>query len=386
MRESLRRPLLFLITVGTGSLIIIADASIEVIVAGTVLAGFLALVATGALDLAELRPSRLRTALRERKDDSKHSEASELKAAGETVEKPSLIQRLAATEINLPGMLGTFVASIQDAIRHARAPESEKKRKIAKVDAMLDQAVGGAAGSQLVGSTSAKGSEAAVDPLASLADLDLASLDDLDLDGETSGSGTAFESEGISLLSEEEADAVADILKENLSDLSDLDLTPGSDPSDGAGGLSTPGEPAMALPPVAAGEARGFPAGDVQEMNALLGDDLSELEDVNLDEIEVEGEEHEEVVETQVQKAQEPVSNEKALLEELQEESEEDFDMVSFASGGVVEDDLITELKSEVKKKKFVEELSLVRELKGEKFNPKDHAAELEEILAAMKS
>ena len=102
--------------------------------------------------------------------------------------------------------------------------------------------------------------------------------------------------------------------------------------------------------------------------------------------IEVEGEEHEEVVETQVQKAQEPVSNEKALLEELQEESEEDFDMVSFASGGVVEDDLITELKSEVKKKKFVEDLSLVRELKGEKFNAKDLAAELEDILAAMKS
>ncbi|MDD3934221.1 MAG: hypothetical protein PHP55_10190, partial [Methanoculleus sp.] len=66
MRENLRRPLLFLITVGTGSLIILVDAPVEVIVAGTVLAGFLALIITGALDLADLKPSRLRRALRER--------------------------------------------------------------------------------------------------------------------------------------------------------------------------------------------------------------------------------------------------------------------------------------------------------------------------------
>ncbi|HOC84311.1 MAG TPA: hypothetical protein PKJ67_06860, partial [Methanoculleus sp.] len=66
MREGLRRALLFLITIGMGSLIILVDAPVEVILAGTVLAGFFALVITGALNLAELRPSRLRKALRER--------------------------------------------------------------------------------------------------------------------------------------------------------------------------------------------------------------------------------------------------------------------------------------------------------------------------------
>ncbi|MDD3934670.1 MAG: hypothetical protein PHP55_12490, partial [Methanoculleus sp.] len=61
-------------------------------------------------------------------------------------------------------------------------------------------------------------------------------------------------------------------------------------------------------------------------------------------------------------------------------------DMVSFASGGTVDDDLITAIKADTKKKKFVEDVSLIRELKGEKYGAKDLAAELEGILAAMRS
>jgi len=60
--------------------------------------------------------------------------------------------------------------------------------------------------------------------------------------------------------------------------------------------------------------------------------------------------------------------------------------MVSFASGGMVDDDLIAALKSDVKKKKFVEDISLVRELRGEKYSARELAGELEEILATLKS
>ena len=56
MKEGLRRALLFLITIGMGSLIILVDAPVEVILAGTVLAGFFALVITGALTGVRLRP------------------------------------------------------------------------------------------------------------------------------------------------------------------------------------------------------------------------------------------------------------------------------------------------------------------------------------------
>ncbi|WP_292393373.1 hypothetical protein [Methanoculleus sp. UBA303] len=348
MRENLRRPLLFLITVGTGSLIILVDAPVEVIVAGTVLAGFLALIITGALDLADLKPSRLRRALRER------PKAPETKKPDAAAKKPSLIRKLAPAGISLPGMLGTLTASIRETIAHARAPEGEKKNRIESIDAMLDQAVDGAAPGQPEAHTT--------DPLASLADLDLDSLADLDLDGDLPGPGTAFEPDQISPLSGEEADAVSEILKAHQSDLDGPDFT---------------GGPAATLPSIAAG-APGLPGGGGMPDMSALSEELSELDGLDLDDIEIEGEEEE-------VDAGEPGPGE-VTPEEPEEELEEDFDMVSFASGGTVDDDLITAIKADTKKKKFVEDVSLIRELKGEKYGAKDLAAELEGILAAMRS
>lgn len=329
MRESLRRPFLFLITVGAGSLIVLVDAPVEVILAGTVLAGFFALVVTGALDLAELRPSRLQRALRER------SKAAEAKKPDVPAKKPPFIRRLAPT-----GMLGTLAASVRETIAHVRAPKGEKKERIEKIDAMLDEAVDGAE-----------------DPLASLADLDLDSLADLDQNGGPPGPGTAIEPDRIS------ADAVSEILKAHRSDLDGIDIT---------SGIDLAGEPAATLPVMAA----GAPGGDgIPDMSAL-SEELSLLDNLDLGEIEIEGEEEE-------VRAEDPGTE---TPDEEAEEPEEEFDMVSFASGGTVDDDLITALKSDAKKKKFVEDISLVRDLKGEKFDAKSLAAELEEILAAMRS
>ena len=331
MRENLRRPFLFLITVGAGSLIVLVDAPVEVILAGTVLAGFFALVVTGALDLAELRPSRIQRALRER------SKAAEAKKPDVPAKEPPFIRRLAPA-----GMLGTLAASVRETIAHVRAPKGEKKGRIEEIDAMLDEAVDGAE-----------------DPLASLADLDLDSLADLDQNGGPPGPGTAIEPDRIS------ADAVSEILKAHRSDLDGIDIT---------SGIDLAGEPAATLPVMAA----GAPGGDgIPDMSAL-SEELSLLDNLDLDEIEIEGEEEEEVG------AKDPDPGEETL--EAAEEPEEEFDMVSFASGGTVDDDLITALKSDAKKKKFVEDISLVRDLKGEKFDAKSLAAELEEILAAMRS
>ncbi|MCK8517513.1 hypothetical protein [Methanoculleus sp. 7T] len=371
MKENVRRPLLFLITVGIGSLIIVVDAQVEVIVAGTVLAGFLALIVTGALNLADLKPSNLRSALRER------SESSKAAKSGTPTQKPSLIRRLASAEIDLshlPGMLATLMASVRETITHARAPEAEKKRAIEKLDAMLDQAVDGAVPDQSITPAPPKAGGVAVDPLASLGDLDLDSLEDLDLDGETSGPKTAFESDQISLLSEEEASAVSDILKAHQSELDDLDLA-------GAAGEEVPlTETGGALPSLAA-DTPGLPESEGMPDMSALSEELSALDDLDLDEIEIEGEEdEEEEVEADLPAADEDVP------EETVEEPEEDFDMVSFASGGTVDDDLIAALKSDVKKKKYVEDISLVRELKGQKFEAEGLATELEDILAMMKS
>jgi len=340
MREGLRRALLFLITIGMGSLIILADAPVEVILAGTVLAGFFALVITGALNLAELRPSRLRKALRERK------KPPEAKKPDIPAEKPPRIRG--------SGMLGTLAASVRETIAHARAPEVEKKGRIEKIDALLDEAVDGTAPKKPAAPAKAGGD--AVDPLASLADLDIDALAEIDQNGESPGPGTAIESDRIS------ADAVSEILKAHQNDLDGINLTPGIDLA---------GNPDATLPAIA-----GAPGGDGMPDLSALNEELSLLDDLDLDEIEVEGEEKEEI------RAEEP----EEAPEEEAEEPEEEFDMVSFASGGTVDDDLITSLKSDAKKKKFVEDVSLVRDLKGEKYDARSLALELEEILAAMRS
>ncbi|BBL67895.1 hypothetical protein [Methanoculleus chikugoensis] len=378
MRESLRRPLLFLITVGTGSVIIVFDAATEIIIAGTVLAGFLALVVTGALDLAELKPSRLRTALRERGKKKEQPDAPETVKPGAPAESPSSTSNRPFSGIDLSsirGMFGTFKASIMEAIAHARAPEDEKKSNIQKIDAMLDQAVEGAVPDQSITPAPPKAGGNSADPLASLADLDIDSLEGLDLDDEASA-GTVFDADQISLLSAEDAEAISDILKSHQDELDEFDLPTGIDLAGGAG------EPDGALPPVAM-DVPELPGDDGMPDMSALSEELSALDALDLDELdlgEIEGEEEDEGID-----AEEPIPEEE-IIEEIAEEPKEDFDMVSFASGGAVEDDLITALKADAKKKEYVEDISLVRELKGEKFPAKDLAAELEDILTAMRS
>ncbi|WP_231476688.1 hypothetical protein [Methanoculleus sp. MH98A] len=272
-------------------------------------------------------------------------------------------------------MLGTFKTSVLEAIAHVRAPEREKKSSIEKIDAMLDQTVEGTAPDPAITPAPPKAGGNADDPLASLADIDIDSLEGLDIDGEASGPGTMLEPDQISLLSAEDADAISDILKSHQSELEDLDIPAGIDLAGDAG------EPDAALPPVAA-DVPELPGDDGMPDMSALSDELSALDELDLDEIEIEGEEEEKEDEPDTE---EPIQDED-ILGEIEEETKEDFDMVSFASGGAVEDDLITALKADAKKKKFVEDISLVRELKGEKFHAKDLAADLEDVLTAMKS
>lgn len=358
MKESLRRPLLFLITVGTGIVIIAFDAAAEIIIAGTVLAGFLALVATGALDLTELRPSRLRAALREQKE--KKGAPPEAEKPDAPTESPSPAAKPPSSGVDISGMFGTLKTSIMEAIAHARASESEKKSSIEKIDAVLDQAVEGTVPD--ITPAPPKTGGGADDPLASLADLDIDSLDGLDIDGDTSGSGAIFDPDQISLLSAEDENTISNILKSHQNELDDFDLPSSID-------LAGDALPAADIPELP--DDGGMP-----DMSAL-SDELSMLDDLDLDEIEIEGEEEEEI------DVDEP-HLEEDVLEEV--EAKGDFDMVSFAAGGAIEDDLISSLKADSKKKKFVEDISLVRELKGEKYPAKDLAAELEDILAMMET
>jgi len=351
VRESLRRPLLFLITVGTGSLIIILDANPEVVVAVTVLAGFLALLVTGALNLSELKSSNLRAAFRGWRRKKKKPEAPNAVGA-----EPSP----AAKGGRFSGMLGTFTASIRETIAHARASDSKKKEGIEKIDNMLDRAVEGADAGSSPAAAPPRPGGSVTDPLASLADLDLDSIADLDLNEEGPDLGGSFSPEDVSLLSAEDMDAVSEILKTHQTEI--------EVPAGVSGG--------SVLPPIAA-EVPGIAGDEGIPDIGILRDELSALDDLDPAEIriEVEGEEEEE--------EEEPAPEEE--VPEV-EEKKEDFDIVSFASGGTVEDSLITTLKADARRKKFVEDVSLLRELRGEKIAAKDLAAELEEILEALRS
>ncbi len=397
MKEKLRRPVLFLGTVAAGSILILVDVPIPVIVAGTLLVGLMMLVGTGALALSDLRPSRWAAAIRDarkKRGSAPHSEPS-------PAESPMpLISKAAGIRIDtsrLTGLFGMFAKSVRDAILHVRATKDEEKARMKKIDEMLDQTIDDRLTDGSAEPVPASSGGGAGDPLAALADLDAEAFDEIDIDGDVASPPASFDSDHLSLLSEEEASAVSEILKAHQEDLEDFEIPsdldfPGGDTEDQVDAGSAAGMPA---PPARDGAvAIGSDTLDdvtLKELEEIpdaghLEEELSSLDDLDLDEIEIEDDtDEEEEPDTDTDVAPPPQAD---VLEEMAEEKPEggeELDMISFASGGAADDDLIAELKSDVKKKEVVEDLSLLRDLHGQKFDVKELADEMEILLRAMK-
>ncbi len=385
MREKLRRPILFLVTVTAGSVLVFIDIPPVYVIGGTIVAGVFVLIGTGALPLADLHPSQIRAALKGLRGRRRPSPP---KAAP----KPSRFSLKLPDFGQAKTMLATFSASIRQTVAKGRAPEHVRKAELGKIDDMLDQTLSDPLERGVEQGSRSSGGGAG-GPLSALEELDTESLDDLDLDGEVSRIASKFTGEQqVSTLSKEDEMAVADILKAHQDELDDIDLPADLDFGDDAAGEV----PAAAVPPgkeVKPG-LRALPETLPENVMdgldsgadvALLGDDLSALDDLDLDDVEIEDEPGE------VSGSggspglfaapEEPESAE----EEEEEEQEESFDMVSFASGGLADDDLMAELKADVKKRKVVEDLSLVRDLKGMKYAAQELADEMEDLLRAMK-
>ncbi|RXE55285.1 hypothetical protein ABH15_10920 [Methanoculleus taiwanensis] len=387
MKEKFRRPVLFLVTVTAGSLLILFDIPPIVIIAGTVLAGFLMLLGTGALPVADLHPSRLaasvRVAMRRRKAHAPKPTKASAKASRRIPDIRGALQQVVA-------ILAAFIASLKKTVVKSRAPEHEKRAELGKIDEMLDKAIHDPIEEpeSVVAPTAGRGR--VDDPLSALDELDTSSLDDLDLDGEVSRIASKFSTGQVSALSAEDESAVSDILKAHQDELDDLDLPPdfdlGSEPSEGfpsapaapkeRARLASMPAPEAALPVDMLGGLESDAVGDI------LGGELGDLDEIDLDEIEIEDESGSGAggLAAFIPEPEEPDE------EEVEEEEEpEDFDMVSFASGGLADDDLLAELKSDVKKRKAVEDVSLLRDLKGMKFSGKELADEMEDLLRAMR-
>ncbi|MDN7023386.1 hypothetical protein FGU65_00470 [Methanoculleus sp. FWC-SCC1] len=376
MQEKLRRPILFLVTVTAGSALIFIDIPPVYVIGGTVVVGVCVLIGTGALPLAEIRPSQIRASLKAWMDRRRRSPR---KAA----RKPSRFSAKLPTLPDVRSMLAAFFASVRSTVAKGRAPEHVKKAEMSKIDAMLDQTLADSVPEE--GGSGSRGSGgAAGDPLSALDDLDTESFDDLDVDGEVSRIASKFATEEVSALSEEEELAVADILKAHQDDLDDLDLPAGLDLGDEAAGGEGPG--AAVRPTLQAPPAETLPEDIMGGLDAgadLLSDDLSALDDLDLDAIEIEGDGDEASGSSAPFAA--PEDLEEAEEEEDEEEPEEELDMVTFASGGLADDDLMAELKADTKKRKVVEDVSLLRNLKGTKYSAQELADEMEELLRAMK-
>jgi len=346
MRENIRRPILFLATVIAGSMLIVFEVPPLLLILGTVFAGVLVLIGTGALPLHELKPSLWIGAIRTRLSGPRRSSSIFARFSKKKEKKSSK-----------PHPLRTFAASIRESISMARAPEHEKKAKLDQIDQMLASTIEGNPPDKKMPDMPAPASGGAADSLMSLADLDDESFNSIEIEGEFSRIAPKFDNEEMSMLSAEEANAVSDILKAHQDELED-----------------TPGGKSPA-------SLSGMPTGDIDLSGADLKADLSELDELNLDEIDIDEE-----IEGGALPAEAADISADIKTDLEKEEPEEEPDMVSFASGGFADDGLMADLRSDVKKKKVEQDVSLLRDLKGKKFKATDLGDELAEIIRSMPS
>jgi hypothetical protein len=253
-----------------------------------------------------------------------------------------------------PHPLRTFAASIRESISIARAPAHEKKAKLDQIDQMLEKTIDDHLPGNMPGMPVAGGS---ADPLISLADLDEESFNSIEIEGEFPRTSMRFENDELSMLSAEESNAVSDILKAHQDE---LEMTPGGK---------------------ASASLSGMPEGEIDLSGADLKADLSELDELNLDEIDIDEE-----IEGRAVPAEAADISADIETDLEKEEPEEELDMVSFAAGGFAEDGLLAELRSDVKKRKVEQDVSLLRDLKGMKFKATELGEELADIIKSMPS
>jgi len=123
------------------------------------------------------------------------------------------------------------------------------------------------------------------------------------------------------------------------------------------------------------GEGEGEPVSSLDALNL----DEEALLAASLDELDLE-EDEEPVEEYEAEEEFEEVPEEDEPAEEMEEDVSGDLEMISFASG-VEDDDMISELKSQKKKKKQEVDLSLVRELRDVKIEVAELEEEMGEVL-----
>ncbi|QYZ80248.1 hypothetical protein E2N92_12810 [Methanofollis formosanus] len=354
---TVRRLLIFLSTVTIGSVFILYDVPTELLVVGTVAAGCLTLFIFGAAHLSDLKPSQIKKAIREFRAGKKKAEGP-VQVGTEKKQGKGIVASLRSACAQLPGAFGDSAGRLKTTLFH-------KDEKIKEIDSALEAAMaapGGAPEAVREAGGPGGGLDLGDDEFG---DEDLEGLDlgegglavsghglDIPLDAEVPGA--AVDASAVSAILEAHAEELEEFAE--LGEIEDLD----NDLSEDLEGL------------------------DEVDLDSL------DLSDADIDGIQPEPEDEEEdsslTEALQADLAPQPDAGGGAAPAAGEEGGSGGPDMLAFATGSGDPNDLMSLLKDDVKKKRAEDHDSLLRDLKGKKFEAENLAGELEETLGMLRT
>lgn len=347
INPKIRRFLIFSVTVGGGSILILYDIPIGLLIGVTVAMGCLMLILLGAVNLADIRPARIRENIQIWKEKRKQAATTAVQAG--SVQK---------SELSRFGMiLGSLPGALHDGFGHLKTTLFHREEALKEIDTKLDSVMKGEdilpdpAISRPVAPVSggAEMSDSSLD--VSMEDLDNLDLDDVEAGSAPSSSPDIQLDKDLPLPATDEA-TVSSILKENASELEEFSEL-----------------------------------GDINELDGL--------DDVNLDELDLPDEEDlaaevndlspepdAKTADASAEPVQPPAAPPQPVPpEQPAEEKTDEENMLAFAKGGGDPDALMELLKADSKKKKTDEYDSLLRDMKDVKVSAADLVTELQDTL-----
>lgn len=404
MKENIRRVLLFIIIVGTGSVMILADIPVLFMVPLVILVGFILLILLGAITkdeiragLNKLKPENIKKISVIKKLDSiklfeKKPKTPVVSApAKEAPKKPGKTPvKKPEKALGIRQHLQSLISSISS-LGTILKEGKKSTRKVEDIDKMLDKtitekvkssaladagAMAGTSDTGRGGEGSARSSDKEPDPFLSL-------------------SGDEFETGLLDSLDEFDTDKPAPTGAPTLSDtpvvpadsdvsnlmMSDMDLPPLPDD------LSSDAEDILKSHEEG-GELESF---SMPEGADAIGDDFGDLDHINLEDVDL-GNEDIDDTPADVPEPAAPADPVSGLVQNQgmnfsgstggQEGSAnraiDQEEMASFAASSTGDDDLLSSLASEIKQVKVEQNLSLLRELKDFKAPASDIENELQ--------
>jgi len=411
MKESLRRVILFTVTVITGSVMILIDVPIIIMIPLILAVGFVILLLLGAITVADLRAAftsikiqNLRkTGILKRLDQMKFFEKKPVQDNKKPV-SPIKKEASGSSDPKKTGIvahLGSFLSSL-GSLGTVLKERSRRERKVEHINELLDKAVsekvkGSALANAATGAKPEKTSPPAKggpgvqeppkdqDPFLSLSgdEFDVSLLDGLD-DNEASPSKSSPAAEKTSAAPAAGSDLV---INEPDIPLPSLDISSEADDilkNNPEGGLE---------------EFKGLDGGEA------IDQDFGDLENLNLDDVDLDIDIEDEAPATggtsgQGSPGTSPSSNPATAVKTdwvasdapknadiLEKQVSTQDDMAAFAGGASgTDEDLLSSLASDVKKVTKEKNISLLRDLKEFKAPAADIEHELKEMFDMMKT